>query len=104
MIVPVPEINDKFESTLIDYINDGGEVILYGSLTYASENIKNMIDIKIVDSLEGVFAVSREANNTFNKESKSNTLYHNSLISDGGINTVLDNTSNTIKLTEVFQG
>ncbi len=104
LIVPVPEINDKFESTLIDYINDGGEVILYGSLTYASENIKNMIDIKIVDSLEGVFAVSREANNTFNKESKSNTLYHNSLISDGGINTVLDNTSNTIKLTEVFQG
>lgn len=91
MVVPVPEENHFFENRLISFVERGGNVILYGSLTHASERLKSVLGIKLTDSIEGMFVIENKKNSEFTKESVVNTLYHDSLISDGGIDTIYIN-------------
>ena len=89
LVVPVPYSNSIFEEALIKYIKDGGKVIIYGSLTKASNKILELLNIKIVDGISEDLTVYNKLFNDFITERKSDKIRHNIHLSDGYIDTVI---------------
>lgn len=81
LVSDIPRCGSEFEKNIIEYVKNGGRVIFYGNPTYASEEFKNIIGVKITDdSVSGVLDIEIEG------ESKGKTK-HNPLLSCDGINT-----------------
>ncbi|WP_251860142.1 hypothetical protein [Clostridium sp. Marseille-Q2269] len=89
LLCPVPYKDSIFEKSLIKYVENGGDVLLYGSLTNAGEEILNLLNIQITDAISGELTVNFKSLNEFEKEYVSNTIKHDSNISDGGIDTII---------------
>ena len=47
IFAPVPTANTAYERTILDYIQKGGKVMLYGPLTTASEAVKQAIGVSV---------------------------------------------------------
>lgn len=81
LLSAVPEAASDYESSIIEYIENGGKVIFYGSTTRASKRFKAFVGVKQTDGISGELPL------TVNGKAVG-TLKHNPLISGGDIDTV----------------
>jgi len=59
-IAPTPVIEGRYERALIQHMRQGGGVLLFGSLAFASDELRGLLGIDLADeALAGDFAVSR---------------------------------------------
>jgi hypothetical protein len=84
LVAPVPTANSALEKSLIEYVDCGGTVMLYGSLEKANESLIEKLGLKTVDSLSGLFIT------------KENSIPIGNL-TDGGLNVCADKTSKSLK-------
>lgn len=81
LLSTVPEAGSEYESSIIEYVENGGRVIFYGSTTRASARFKSFIGVKQAEGISGELPL------TVNGE-QVGILNHISLISGGDIDTV----------------
>lgn len=81
LLSTVPEAGSDYENSIIEYIENGGKVIFYGSTTRASDRFKSLVGVKQTDGISGELPLR------VNGEAVG-TLKHVSLISGGDIDTV----------------
>ena len=54
LVTPVPKAGTEFEKTILDYCENGGKVIFYGSSINASEKFRNLMGIELAEQgIEG---------------------------------------------------
>lgn len=92
LVAPASAISEKCAGVLANFAKHGGKVILYGPLSNACTEIRNLLNLKIATPLEGEFKIKAESvSDTFISGSMPNVFVHNSIVSGGGIETVLAN-------------
>ncbi len=58
LISPVPSAGDAYEEAIIRYVQTGGKVIFYGSVTHSSAKFRRFIGVKLTDGIEGELAMT----------------------------------------------
>lgn len=58
LVTPVPVAGGEFENSVLDYIENGGKVVFYGSTRFASERFKSLIGVKTSDGINGKLDVT----------------------------------------------
>ncbi|MGN7785775.1 hypothetical protein ACTJIJ_14710 [Niabella sp. 22666] len=93
LISIVPDANSDLEQQLIDFIEQGGNLVVYGPADHASNRFLNILNLRNMQSLEGEFDVTYSG---FQSDSilnyKKLPLRHNQLSSGGGLSTATKNT------------
>jgi hypothetical protein len=91
IVTPIPEKESLLEERIIHIIKNGGKVVFYGSVERCGNNLLKLLNLTRTTSIEGNLKLKLKlitdevADNTY-----SNEFYHNSLLSDGGIDTLID--------------
>lgn len=91
LVSPVPDAGSEMEEILIEAVQEGCNVFLYGPVTYASERMRNLIGVRLSSPIEGDLKIEyllSEGSNIL--DLFSDKLRHNALRSGGGINTIED--------------
>lgn len=83
VISPVPQANSHWESLLLAYFAEGGNIILYGSLEFASAAIIDMLGVTLSEPLGGELDISSEYLPEYFADKAR--IFHHSLYSAGGI-------------------
>jgi hypothetical protein len=107
LVAPAAAISEKCAGILANFAKHGGKLILYGPVSNASDEIRNLLNLKAVDPLEGEFKIKIDSvSDTFKTGSMPDVFIHNAIVSGGGIETVLANNNATgIKIiAEAIQG
>ena len=75
---------------LIDYIQNGGQVMFYGSEKYADERIKTLIGLKTDTAIDGELKVwaSDALESVADEHLSGGTILHRPIDSDGGVSAV----------------
>ena len=100
LISPVPDAESDWEKQLLKHVEQGGDVLIYGSLRYASTTLKDLLGIKIEEAIDSIMTLKFNDNISLIEEvfPKVPRIKHDSLLSGGGI----EETGGHCKLTEVF--
>lgn len=105
LYVPVPQAGSPLERALMAHGECGGRAVVYGSLTNAGTGLRARLGVSLDEPLEGRFDVEFAEIPGWEGELRSTKLAHNAELSDGGIDTVLDQgADNTLALTTVRRG
>ncbi|MCM0647598.1 hypothetical protein NBE98_04285 [Clostridium swellfunianum] len=92
IITPVPEKDSKLEKVLISFIQNGGKVILYGGIDKAGKKLLEALNLQRIVSIDGILDLKL---NLLSDDMESSAypikINHIKLMSDGGIDTVLNN-------------
>ncbi|MDY2777732.1 MAG: hypothetical protein SOU51_05085 [Collinsella sp.] len=83
--VPVPRAGSRLEKALLAFLNRRGRAIVYGSLTEASNELKERLGVELADPIQGEMMFSRSNGDT----AANDSLFHDPSLSNGGIDTVL---------------
>ena len=83
IISPVPQADSRWEDLLLSFFNNGGKVMLYGSLEHASQTLIDMLGIKLEIPLSGKFDIASDYLPEYFTDKPE--IYHNPLYSGGGI-------------------
>lgn len=98
LISPVPHKNSDYEKEILNYVKSGGKVIFYGSVTYASEEFKKLVNVKVTDCVSGVAEIEKV--NIPDKcifEEIPKCLKINPLECNGGLDTEILNPASSVK-------
>lgn len=102
LVSTVPEADSLYEKEILRFIQCGGRVVFYGSVSHASPAFLDMVNVRLSDPVSGILPLHLESSldntenylDTFHSGSYANKLYHRPLVCAGGIDTLLkDNTS-----------
>lgn len=85
LISIVPDPGSIYETALIDHIQQGGKVIVYGPINRASDGFLDLLNLEKVDPLDGEFQISRAFVNDHLIQSYPNKIRHQALFSGAGI-------------------
>ena len=91
LITIVPPPGSALERKLIDFVETGGKLIVYGPADHAGEGFRKMLNLKNEESLEGVFNINYSSDIDSIKVNSSATIRHQALFSGGGVRTRIDN-------------
>ncbi|MBN8825777.1 MULTISPECIES: hypothetical protein [unclassified Spirosoma] len=102
----VPEANSSLEKSLIDFVQNGGKLLVYGPADHAGAAFMNLLNLQNTSALEGDFQVSSSIN--FDKLDKPypDKITHRALFSGGGVATQVKNKADagTKVLAKMTQG
>lgn len=102
ILSPVPRKNSAYESSLLSFVKEGGNVLLYGSLTNASDTLLQTLNLRIDEGIDGSM---QYMDYTYSNDVALQPLFHNSILSDGMIDTVInDESKKNDVISEVVQG
>jgi len=107
LAAPAAAISAECASILADFAENGGKVILYGPVSNACDEIRNLLNLKTAAPLEGEFKIKVNGSlDTFKTGSMPESFVHNAIVCGGGLETVLagKNDSCTKIIAEAFQG
>lgn len=90
LITPVPKKDTEWEKVLLNEIQKGRNIILYGSLTFASEQLKRVFHISCTTPIDKDIMVKNHILDHYKNEIYSSRMYHDSELSNGGIDTILN--------------
>lgn len=86
LVTPVPEADSKLEEAVLEALNAGAKVILYGTTQYASERMRERIGVSLGNPIEGQMKIRTELPvDSAETDAHSDILEHISLLSGGGI-------------------
>lgn len=91
MITIVPDAGSEYEQTLLNFVKNGGKLVVYGPANYASEEFKDFLNLQNTEPLAGDFVI--KGNYILDDLNKKYTdkISHQSLFSGGGLSTVIKN-------------
>ncbi|MBL7965833.1 MAG: hypothetical protein JNK09_02475 [Prolixibacteraceae bacterium] len=100
-----PEAGSALEKALIRFVENGGRLIVFGAVDHSGEAFADFLNLKNEQPLEGEFNMTYSYMPDVLETAYPKVLNHRSLLSSGGIRTVLRNQkdSYTKKLAEVEQ-
>ncbi|MBE6611031.1 MAG: hypothetical protein E7632_00950 [Ruminococcaceae bacterium] len=85
-VMPVPEAGTSLEDALFDALDAGARVILYGTLAFASDRLRNHLGITLTDAIDGELTIRTTLPlDTAEINAYPTLLRHESLLSGGGI-------------------
>lgn len=84
LLSPVPSAGSEWEKALLGHVDSGGQVVLYGPLTGASETLLSLLGIELGEPLEGEFALHSDLPADLAAVSPPRVMHH-ALLSAGGI-------------------
>lgn len=94
IVTPVPEEDSKLENQLIYYIKNGGKVLLYGGVKNAGEELLELLNLIRTSDMDGILELNLNLiSDVLETEAYPSKIHHSKLMSDGGIDTVLNNES-----------
>lgn len=89
LVVSTPEYHPEMDEALLCFIEKGGQVLLYGSLSHASRRLLEALNLQITDSIDGLLVHQQPGLSGFETESDGNAIFHDPLLSDDGIDTIV---------------
>jgi hypothetical protein len=91
LIAPVPLKNSEFEKVLMDEIRSGAQVLLYGPLEDAGEDLLRLLNLSIDSCVDGILdmVLKLKLDEVADGKTGPDRINHRSLLSGGGIGTVL---------------
>jgi hypothetical protein len=91
LLTPVPPEGSPREGALLDHLHRGGNAFLYGSVASAGKEFLDLLNLKMAPPLSGELEVrSSLAADTVNHGTLATRMLHRDVLSDGGIDTVLN--------------
>lgn len=94
LITVAPEPDSPVEATLIDFVQSGGKLMIYGPLTHASRKFLDFLNLRIDQPLDGEFdIVDWVTGDRFSQIENPGRIRHDSLVNGGGIDTVVHDRS-----------
>lgn len=91
LLAVVPDANSVYEKTLINFVKNGGKLVVYGPADYASAAFKELLNLENSTSLIGEFKIVNNYLLDNLNRSYRDKITHQSLFSGGGISTVINN-------------
>jgi len=100
-----PDAGSSLEKVLIRFVENGGKLIVFGPVDHSGEAFADFLNLKNESPLEGEFKIISDYMPDVLETSYPKILNHRSLLSGGGIRTILKNTneSSTKLLVKVEQ-
>lgn len=99
LIVPVALPDWKYADKVIDYVKKGGKAIFYGNTKYASDKLRDFLNLSMAEPLEGELKpeiLLRE--DLFKGGNPKRVIIHRPLLSAGGISEVLKKKEKSTKI------
>ena len=95
LVTTVPDADSEVERQLIDFVQRGGNLMVYGPAAHAGKAFLDFLNIRLTEALSGDFTISPL--DGFDKTNKScpTVLRHDRIMSGGGIETVVANPKDT---------
>lgn len=105
LLTIAPDAGSALEKALIKFVEDGGKLIIFGPVDHSGEAFTELLNLKNESPLEGEFKISSGYMPDIMETSYPLTLNHRSLLSAGGIRTILKKSgdSNTKILAQAEQ-
>jgi hypothetical protein len=95
----VPPAGSALERKLIDFVEGGGRLMVYGPADHAGEDFRKLLNLKNEESFEGEFSINYISTLDSIKMNSPGTIRHQSLFSGGGVRTTIaDNGDKHTKL------
>lgn len=91
ILSPVPYKGTKHETALISYVENGGKVLMYGSLSDASKDILSLLNVRKDEGLDGELQLQSTYKLGDENLDDIDKIFHNPNLSGGMIDTVIDN-------------
>ena len=91
LITIAPDAGSDIENSIISHVMNGGKVIIYGPVDHSSEKFSNFINIQNVEPIEGIFKITTDYPIDIVSVPYSTVINHRSLISAGGLRTIIKN-------------
>ncbi|MBC8154042.1 MAG: hypothetical protein H7Z72_14135, partial [Bacteroidetes bacterium] len=102
----VPEADSPLEKTLVEFVQKGGKLLVYGPADHAGAAFLNLLNLANTSPLEGDFGVSSTLSVDKLAKPYPNQIKHQALFSGGGVATQVKNKGETTTkiLTTMTQG
>lgn len=89
LVTVVPDPGSEVEKSLMDFVRQGGKLMIYGPVGHASEEFLNFMNVKEVVPLEGEFEIRVAMSEDQILSKTPSKMRHPSSKSGGGIETVM---------------
>jgi hypothetical protein len=90
LITVAPDPDSPVETALIDLVQSGGKLMIYGPLTHASRKFLDFLNLRIDQPLDGEFdIVDWVTGDRFTHIQNPGRIRHDSLVNGGGVDTVV---------------
>ncbi len=90
LIVPVALPDWKYANRIISYVKKGGKALFYGNTKYASEKLRNFLNLSIAEPLEGELKPTGSLQeDIFKGGIPKRVIIHRGLLSAGGVHEIL---------------
>jgi hypothetical protein len=95
LVSPVPAAGSGVEQAMFEFAVSGGQVLLYGPLTYAGEVLRKTLNVKIEEPLSGELKLDLLVSHpdTLRHDAFPERIIHRPLINAGGIREAVQNES-----------
>ncbi len=105
LVTIAPDAGSKLEKVLIQFVENGGRLIVYGPVDHSSEEFTDFMNLKNESPLEGELKISSDYIPDVLESAFPKELNHRALLSGGGIRSILKSRkdSNTKILAQVEQ-
>lgn len=92
LVTIVPDAGSETEKQLINFVHNGGQLIVYGPADNASPAFKQLLNLKnALDPLTGGFKITSSLNMDKLGETYPDSILHQALFSGGGVRTQVAN-------------
>lgn len=91
LITIVPDQGTSLEKRLIAFVKNGGKLIVFGPADHASEEFKDLLNLKNETALDGEFKIKNRYQTDVLSANFPQIINHRALFSGGGIATVIRN-------------
>lgn len=86
-----PEAGSTLETALMDFVKQGGKLIIFGPVDHAGEVFKDFLNLQNEQPLSGEFRITSDYIPDILEEKYPTVLNHRPLLSGGGIRTTVKN-------------
>lgn len=92
LVTIVPDAGSETEKRLIEFVEKGGKLVIYGPAGHAGPEFQNFMNIKTVEAVSDEFTVNALSDFDYTEGLKPATLRHDPKMSGGGIETLVSKT------------
>ncbi|HOP11700.1 MAG TPA: hypothetical protein PK629_09455 [Oscillospiraceae bacterium] len=104
LVVPVPANSSLLNDALLRFVQNGGQIMLYGALSSADEKLLNALKIRNKSPLTGEMALETHfKGDIFRTGTYSSRLFYDGVLTDGGVTESTDGSPNLSALAVVRQ-
>jgi hypothetical protein len=89
LVTVVPDAGSKLEAQLINFVKNGGKLIVYGPADHAGAHFSELLNLQNVSPLSGEFQIKSDLLNDKLAQPYPEKILHQPLFSGGGISTVI---------------